>query len=137
MATHQIRLTPPPSDQRKRELWIQHAAGLIIFEDVRNYAVEQLEAGLSDDARAAALKAIDDAVYGIMMIIDGVSGSLENETHRVNLSVSVQLTELDTGDAVTEINLADGDGMCMGFHGWKEDDFGSHPPAETQSGAGQ
>ncbi|MFO0088616.1 MAG: hypothetical protein ACK52L_22330 [Pirellula sp.] len=116
---------------------MQYAVHVLCCSFLRNYAIEQLEAGLSDDARAAALKAIDDAVYGIMMIIDGVSGSLENETHRVSLSVSVQLTELDTGDAVTEINLADGDGMCMGFHGWKEDDFGSHPPAETPSGAGQ
>jgi hypothetical protein len=131
MATHQRRLTRPPSDERKRELWIQHAAGLIIFEDVRNYAIEQLEAGLSDNARAAALKAIDDAVYGLMMIIDGVSGFLENEEHRVNLSVSVQLTDLDTDEAVTEINLADGDGMCMGFHGWKDGDFGVHPPMQT------
>ena len=131
MATHQGRLTRPPSDERKRELWIQHAAGLIIFEDVRNYAIEQLEAGLSEDARAAALKAIDDSVYGIMRIIDGVSGSLENEKHRVNLSVSVLLIDLDTDEAVTEIELADGDGMCMGFHGWKDGDFGVHPPMET------
>ena len=131
MATHQRRLTRPPSDERNLELWIQHAAGLIIFEDVRNYAIEQLEAGLSEDARAAALKAINDSVYGIMMIIDGVSGSLENERHRVNLSVSVLLIDLDTDEAVTEIELADGDGMCMGFHGWKAGDFGVHPPMET------
>lgn len=76
MATHQRRLTRPPIDERERELWIQHAAGLIIFEDGRNYAIEQLE-------------------------------------------------------AVTEINLADGDGMCMGFHGWKEGVFGVCPPMET------
>ena len=110
---------------------MQHAAGLIIFEDVRNYAIEQLEDGLSAKAKAVALKAIDDAVYGMMMIIDGVSGSIQNEKHRVNLSVSVQLTDLDTDESLTELNLADGDGMCMGFHGWKEDDFGSNPPMET------
>lgn len=131
MATHQRRLTRPPSDERERELWIQHAAGLIFFEDVRNYAIEQLEDRLSDDARAAALKAIDDAVYGMMMIIDGVSGALQNEKHRVDLSVSVRLTDLDTDETLTEMNLADGDGMCMGFHGWRDGDFGSQPPMET------
>lgn len=131
MATHQRQLTRPPSDERELELWIQHAAGLILFEDVRNYAIEQLKDDLSSDARAAALKAIDDALYGMMMVIDGVSGALENEKHRVNLAVAVRLTDLDTDETVTEINLADGDGMCMGFHGWKDGDFGKLPPMES------
>lgn len=128
MATYQRRLTQPPSDEREREIWIQHAVWLIFFEDSRNYAIEQLDDRLSVDARTAALKAIDDAVYGMMMIIDGVSGSLQNEKYRVALSVSVQLTDLEAGETLTEINLADGDGMCMAFHGWKDGDFGSHPP---------
>lgn len=131
MAKHERKLTKPPRNKRERELWLQHAAGLIIFEDVRNYAIEQLEDGLSAKSRAAALKAIDDAVYGLMMIIDGVTGSLENKKHRVNLCVSALLTDLDTNESIIELNLAEGDGMCMGFHGWKEDDFGSNPPMET------
>jgi hypothetical protein len=28
------------------------------------------------------------------------------------------------GNIVEEINTLDGDDMCMGFHGWKEGDFG-------------
>lgn len=130
MATHERILTQPPSGERELELWIQHAAGLILFEDVRNYAIEQIDDGLSSDARAAALKAIDDALYGVMMVIDGVSGALENDTQRVSLGVTVQLTDLDTDETLTEVNLADGDGMCMGFHGWKEGDFGKNPPME-------
>jgi len=130
MATHQRTLTQPPDEERELELWIQHAAGLIIFEDVRNYAIEQLDRNLSEDARSAALKAIDDAVYGMMMVIDGVSGALKNEKHRVSLAVAVQLTDLDTDDTITQVNLADGDGMCMGYHGWLEGDFGKKPPME-------
>ena len=128
MATHEKALTRPPNGERDLELWIQHAAGLIIFEDVRNYAIEQLDANLSEDARSAALKAIDHAVYGMVMVIDGVSGALKNETHRVNLAVAVQLTEIETDESIAEVNLADGDGMCMGYHGWLEGDYGKHPP---------
>jgi hypothetical protein len=130
MATHERILTCPPSDKRNRELWIQHASGLIIFEDVRNYAIERLSDRLSEEARVAALKAIDDAVYGLMMIIDGVSGSLENDTHRIHLGVSALLTDRNNDETIAEINLADGEGMCMGFHGWKEGNFGTMPPME-------
>ena len=33
---------------------------------------------------------------------------------------------------IQEINTFDGDGMCMGFHGWKENDFGAIEPAEEK-----
>ncbi|TWU10284.1 hypothetical protein Pla52o_55070 [Novipirellula galeiformis] len=116
MATYERTLTRPPNGERDLELWIQHAAGLLIFEDVRNYAIEQLDANMSEFARSAALKAIDHAVYGMMMVIDGVSGALKNEKHRVSLAVAVQLTDLETDETIAEFDLADGDGMCMGYH---------------------
>jgi hypothetical protein len=62
MATWQYELVEPPSERRARELWLQHAAGFIFFEDVRRYAMEGIAPGLSDEAHAAAKKAIDDAV---------------------------------------------------------------------------
>lgn len=130
MATHERTLTQPPDDARQLELWIQHSAGLILFEDVRKYAQERLDSRLSDEARSAALKAIDDAVYGMMMVIDGVSGALQNQKHRVNLEVAVELTDRRTNESIAKVNLADGDGMCMGFHGWREGDFGEYPPME-------
>jgi hypothetical protein len=39
--------------------------------------------------------------------------------------------KLPSGNAalIDEIDLQDGDGMCMGIHGWREGDFGEHPPA--------
>ena len=131
MATHEKTLTQPPSGERERELWIQHAAGLILFEDVRNSAIEQLDDDLSSEARATALNAIDDALYAMMSVIDGVAGHLENDEYRVNLAVMVQLTDLEAEEIINEFDLADGDGMCMGFHGWKDGDFGKNPPIES------
>ena len=128
MATHEHTLSPPPEEERQLQLWMQHAAGFIVFEDVRKYAQDGLDSSLSNEARHAALKAIDDAVYGMMMVFDGISGGLQNQEHRVHLEAAVELTDLKTNELISKMKLADGDGMCMGFHGWCEGDFGKHAP---------
>ena len=40
----------------------------------------------------------------------------------------------DNGGVVSEVNLRTGDGMCMGYHGWLEGDFGKHPVAVPKPG---
>ena len=121
-------LAPPPPPGRARELWLQHAAGAILLADVRDYARSRLGPELGAEARQAALRAIDDALYGVMMVADGVSGGLANETHRVAVSVSVSLEE--NGKVVERLDLADGDGACMAVHGWTSGDFGTSPLLE-------
>jgi len=119
-------LGPTPILPRSRELWLQHAAGFILFRDVRQYAIDRLDPTLDGTARAAALKAIDDAVYGVMMVMDGVTGDLRNSENVVHLRTEVCLSKCSmTGEPIDCIILADGDGMCMGFHSWIEGDFGS------------
>lgn len=59
-----------------------------------------------------------------MMVIDGVTGSLRNDTQAVELSVTARLLETDSGDVVAEVDLREGDGMCMGYHGWLDGDYG-------------
>jgi len=127
MASDDFELAPPPESQRARELWLQHAAGFILFEDVRRYAADQIDPNLPAEVRAQAQRSIDDALYGIMMIADGVTGALSNETENVRLRIVAQhARNTDDDDSVlTEIDLFDGDGMCMGFHGWLDGDFGS------------
>ena len=34
------KLTNPPNETRARELWLQHAAGFILFQDMRKYACD-------------------------------------------------------------------------------------------------
>jgi hypothetical protein len=129
MPSYQLELQSPPRDERSFELWLQHAAGRIIFEDVRGYALERIDPTLSPEARAAAEKAINDTVYGLMMVIDGVSGTLSNEEQTVELSVAVRLVNQESGEAAAQIDLREGDGMCMGYHGWVEGDYGEDPVA--------
>lgn len=132
MATFNYELANPPESERACELWLQHAVGFIFFEDIRRYAVDRMDPHLAPEVRAAVQKGIDDAVYGLMMVIDGVSGALSNDSDRVELSVvalHVRKDEAGEPAVINQLNLADGDGMCMGYHGWLKGDFGSNPVA--------
>ena len=132
MATWQHELVDPPTEPRSRELWLQHGAGLIFFEDVRRYAMERIDPALTGEARAAVQKGIDDAIYGLMMVIDGVSGGISNASHTVYIDFIVRLAtrgDSEKGGVLSEVDLRHGDGMCMGYHGWLEGDFGKDPVA--------
>lgn len=129
MASWQLELEHPPQEHGALELWLQHAMGRILFEDVRGHAMDRMEPALSAEARAAARKAIDDALYGLMMVLDGVTGALANETQRVELAVQARLVDASQGETMAELDLKDGDGMCMAYHGWIEGDYGEAPVA--------
>lgn len=138
MATWQQELVDPPLDPQARELWLQHAAGFILFEDVRRYAIDLIDPALPTEVRVAVRKGIDDAVYGLMMVVEGVTGSLSNTAHTVYIDFTARLAKLDNagnGHVLSEIDLRHGDGMCMGYHGWLEGDFGVHPVAVARSGS--
>lgn len=136
MATWQHELIDPPAEPRARELWLQHAAGFIIFEDVRRYAMERIDPALRGETRAAVEKAINDAVGGLMQVIDGVTGGLSNESYVVYVDFIVRLAargKSEKDGVLSEVDLRNGDGMCMGYHGWLEGDFGKHPVAVPRS----
>lgn len=129
-------LAPAPTSEEARERWLEHAAGFILFQDVRGYARARIAPDLSPDARAAAEKGIDDAVYGLMMVIEGVTGILSNETERVDLRVIARHVREDgegEGTVLNQRNLAETDGVCGDFHGWKDGDFGEVPVATPRA----
>jgi hypothetical protein len=131
MITDEYRLTSPPDQPQRREIWLQHAASFILFEDVRRYARDRLDPSVDAATRATAERAIDDTLYGLMMVIDSVTGSLRNPQNRVELRVTARLVRRADGHAepVEELDLADGDGMCMGYHEWIAGNFGKDPVA--------
>ncbi len=131
MASTDFALAGVPTDPRQLELWLQHAAGFILFEDVRRYALARLDPTLDDATRSLVKRAVNDAVYGLMMILDGVSGSLRNDEDAVDLTMNVRLRRRDT--VIAEMDLQEGDGMCMGYHRWVAGDFGTQPPAATRA----
>jgi hypothetical protein len=131
MSTSEFNLGPLPADERRRELWIQNAAGFILFQDVRGWAIQRLDPDLDAAAKAAALKAIDDTVYGLMMVLDGFTGGLGNSEYQVHLRTKVCLARKGSGEIIQALDLMQGDGMCMGYHGWLQGDFGNDPVAEA------
>lgn len=134
MSTSDFELASPPSEHRARELWLQHAAGFILFEDVRRYARNKLDPKLDPGVRAAAERAIDDTLYGLMMVIDGVTGALGNDEMLVRVKVAVELVRrsAEQEKPLEQLDLQDGDGVCMGYHGWLEGDFGRSPVAQAR-----
>ena len=120
-------LSPPQKDKPDLNLWLQHAAGKLLLDATRERARSKLPAGLSDEARAAALQAVDDAVYGLMQLLDGVSDPLSNDECYVTLRTTAELRRSSDDAVLHALDLQDGDGMCMGFHGWVEGDFGELP----------
>lgn len=119
------KLTNPPLEERSRELWLQHVAGFILFEDMRNYAIKSIPHDTDPKTKDLIIKGIDDTAYGLMMIMDGVTGALSNNEYRVSFENNIVLKK--NGEIIQKINIFHGDGMCMGFHSWMEGDFGEYP----------
>lgn len=107
------------------ELWMQNAAGLIIFERVRAAGLATLDEKANKNIKKAVELAVDATIYALMMQIDGVSGGLRGKAGELDLTYTVKLTKDDS--TVVEIDLRNGDGMCMGFHSWCDGDFGDKP----------
>ncbi len=78
--------------------------------------------------KKTAINAIDDALYGMMKVFDGVSDGLENLEYCINLRLHARLTK-NEDVLVSDLDMFDGDGLCMGYAGWLEGDFGNAPVA--------
>jgi hypothetical protein len=121
-------LSAMPEDARARELWMQHGAGYILFQDMRQFAIDRIPKELDEAHRALVIKGIDDAVYGMMMILDGVTGSVWNKQQRLSVAGKIVLENRKTKQVIEELAFPDGDGMCLGYHDWMEGKFGKIPP---------
>ena len=99
--------------------------------DARNFAYERIPADVSPDARRIAEEAVFNALYGVMMILDGVtSNPLDPEPteHRAQYVLLSQICDF-AGNVLETFELApDGDPLCMGIHMWMEGEFGSYLP---------
>ena len=119
-------LANPPEGERAKDLWLNHAIGYTLIRDVRDYARERTDPKLSTEAKAAADKAIDDALYGLMMVLDGVPEPFKNGRYFVALESEIVLYDGESEAIRTDFF----EGFCMGYHGWVEGDFGEDPITE-------
>jgi hypothetical protein len=121
-------LIDPPQGERAREIWLNHAIGYTLMRDVRDYARERIDPNLPEEARSSAIRAIDDAVYGLMMVLDGVPTRFQNERYSVALESEIVLYDGD--EDIIRTNFFEG--FCMGYHSWIEGDFGDDPIATPE-----
>ena len=138
MSTEQFILAAPPDEPRRLELWLQHAAGFTMIQNVREYARAEIDPELDEVAREAARRSIDDTLYGLMRVIDQIDVPLRGNELELTVHVVARLSRhTDSGEEVAaELDLNDGDGACMGFWLWVDGDFGEDPVVTHQPPAG-
>jgi hypothetical protein len=115
-----------PSDPHAR--WIQagNTFGRHLMAAARDYAFEQIPESASAAERTVAEKAALDAIYGMMMLLDGVADSTIDDTHVAEYVFLSCVISDEESQPIEQFELAPGgDGLCMGFHGWVAGDFGT------------
>ena len=108
-----------PREPHRRWVAAGNAFGAHLVAAAIDYAVGRIPAGADSAARELAAKAARDAVYGAMMLLDGVASSDLGRDGRVQYVLLSRVLARSSGAVVEEVELAPGgDGLCMGFHGW-------------------
>ena len=116
-----------PTNPRTR--WVQagNTFGRHLMDAAKEYAFDRIPKSIPAADREIVQRAALDAIYGMMMLLDGVADSEIDEAHRIEYVLLARVREIsESYDAIEEFELApEGDGLCIGFHGWVEDDFGN------------
>jgi hypothetical protein len=94
--------------------------GRHLAEGARDYALERIPEATSEAVRAVAKQAVLDALYGVMTVLEG-SPSIDAD-HRIQYVLSARIRRGSTTLETIELS-PDGDGLCMGFHSWLNEDF--------------
>src|SRR5437588_10935268 len=111
------------ADEQAR--WIDAADifGRHLRESARDYALEKIPASASDEAKAVAKEAVLDALYGVMMVLEGIPRNDIDPEHWLQYVLSARVRDRH-GATLETIELSPGgDGLCMSYHGWLIDDF--------------
>ncbi len=105
---------------------MQSMTGLMLMTRVRQSVITDLPADLGDVARAAACKAVDDTLYSLMMLVDGIFAPVRDTAGKIGFEVDLvgRLVEPETGRVLHTESLHDGEGACTWLVGWLEGDYG-------------
>ena len=99
-----------------------HSFGHILLTHARDGAVQRI----APEHREAATRAATDALYNLMMILEGVVGPEVGAEHTLEFALVARVRERNNQSVVLEqFELApDGEeSVCMGFHFWTDGDF--------------
>jgi hypothetical protein len=81
---------------------------------------------LPEPIRAEVESIVDAALYSVVQILDGVADPLIAGDLNLEFALIARLRDPDSDETVEELELApDGEGLCIGYAGWVEGDFGA------------
>ena len=107
-------------DEHARWILAGNTFGHHVMESARDYALNQIPKNVSPEALAVSQQAIHNALYGMMMILDGITENRIDNQHRVEYVLATRIHS--HGKTVEMIELTpNGDGLCIGFHGWVDE----------------
>lgn len=107
------------------ERWIDAANifGAQLFTTAREEQISNLSESLTERERTIAVESIDNTLYAVLMMLDGVADLKLDSKHSTEYSLMQRVFD-EESKLVSEIELApNGDGLCMGFHDWKANEF--------------
>jgi hypothetical protein len=120
----------PYSDWRRdaKHRWRDafHTFGHLLMTHARDDAIRQIPANAPEETKAIASKAAVDALYNVMMILEGVVGAPGDENRSLEFALVTRVRNREKPYAVVEeFELAPGgeESACMGFHFWTDGDF--------------
>ncbi len=103
-----------------------HTFGHLLMTHARDDALQQLPETTGAEARDIAAKAVNDALYNVMMILEGVAGVQIGGDRSLEFALVARVRESEQPyRIVEEFELAPNgeEPACMGFHLWKDGDF--------------
>ncbi|MGL4465769.1 MAG: hypothetical protein ACRC1K_26760 [Planctomycetia bacterium] len=111
-----------PCEPHRRWIAAGNAFGAHLIVAAVEYAIDRIPADADSAARDMAAMAARDAAYGAMMLLDGLASSDLGPDFRAEYVLTCRVRSRPSCEVVEAFELApDGDGLCMGFHGWLPD----------------
>ena len=118
---------PVPEDEHSRLVHLSNAFGRLLFDVVRAPTRERARS-MPDSYRAGVEALLDEQLYAVLQILDGVTMPIGTDQVGVEFVLQARLRNRSDASVVSEVELGpDGEGLCMGYHGWREGDFGGVP----------
>jgi hypothetical protein len=111
-------------DHRWRDAF--HTFGYLLFDHALRSAVAEVPASATPETKAVAAKAATDALYNVMMILEGVVGAPGDDQHSIEFALTARVRNRESPyECVEQFELAPNgnEPACMGFHLWAEGNF--------------
>src|SRR6266702_2910757 len=113
-----------PAESQARWIAAADTFGQHLADGARDYALARIPGSASEETRAIAKQAVHDALYGVMMVLEGITRNDIDGDHWMQYVLSTRVRGRQEGITLETIELSPvGDGLCMGFHSWLNEDF--------------